>query len=283
MSSETAVHRLWESDERFREFAKSVLGAAGPQDAWEMLYAPGGVSKMSTDPSDIHVPGPLRPLRPQRAMVARPVVKPTPRLVAKSLAGVAPPTAAWRMGVIGGTTALAAGAAAAQGTKKIGVRLRGYKKTPGDTSRPVAPQEEAAKSWDGLAEFSVVKADDDKRQVFGWASIIERDGEPVLDRQGDVISEAEMEKSAYKYVLESRKGGHQHQRDELTGGPKHVSDLIESLALTKEKKERMGLPANSPTGWWVGFHVKDDETWRKVKNGEVTAFSIHGKGRRQSM
>jgi hypothetical protein len=43
-------------------------------------------------------------------------------------------------------------------------------------------------TWSG--EFA--KADEDKRQVFGWASIVEVDGQPVVDRQGDWISPEEM-------------------------------------------------------------------------------------------
>lgn len=130
-----------------------------------------------------------------------------------------------------------------------------------------------------MGEFS--KVDDEKRQVFGYASIVELDGQPVIDRQGDYISSEEIEKAAYAYVQNSRKGGHQHKRD--GDGPFHASNMIESIVFTPEKIEKMGLPASTPVGWWVGYKVEDDETWGKVKRGEVTGFSIHGKGKRQEI
>lgn len=141
---------------------------------------------------------------------------------------------------------------------------------------PMAKADETASSvtWD--VEFS--KVDDDKHEVFGWASVVEMDGKPVVDRQGDWITPEEIEKAAYKYVLDSRKGGHQHKRD--GEAPFHASNMIESIVFTPEKIAKMGLPDDFPRGWWVGYKVHDDETWGKVKRGEVTGFSIHGSGKR---
>jgi hypothetical protein len=131
--------------------------------------------------------------------------------------------------------------------------------------------------WEG--EFS--KVDSDKRQVFGWASIVELNGEPVVDLQGDYISIDEVEKAAYSYVHKSRKGGDMHLRDGQA--PVHKSDMIESFVVTPEKKKALGLPEDTPTGWWVGYQVNDDELWSKVKSGERTGFSIHGRGRRSDV
>jgi hypothetical protein len=128
-----------------------------------------------------------------------------------------------------------------------------------------------------MGEFS--KVDDDKRQVFGWASIVEIGGEPVVDRQGDLMDAEEIEKAAYAYVQKSRKGGHQHKRTE-DDQPFHASNMIESIVFTDEKVSKMGLPDDFPRGWWVGYKVEDEETWQKVKKREVTGFSIHGKGKR---
>jgi len=129
--------------------------------------------------------------------------------------------------------------------------------------------------WQG--EFS--KFDTDKRQVFGWASIVELNGEPVVDLQGDYISADEIEKAAYTYVQKSRRGGDMHRREGAEAF--HASDMIESVIFTPEKIEKMGLPPGSlPTGWWVGYQVHDDETWNLVKSGKRTGFSIHGRGKR---
>lgn len=142
-------------------------------------------------------------------------------------------------------------------------------------------QKQVTKSFDITWSGEISKMDTDKRQVFGWASIVEKDGKPVVDLQGDYLSVDEIEKAAYTYVQNSRKGGNQHQRD--GEGPRHVSDMIESFLVTDEKKAQMGLPDSVPTGWWVGFQVNDDETWDQVKRGEKKGFSIHGSGVRKEM
>lgn len=137
-----------------------------------------------------------------------------------------------------------------------------------------------SKSASGGFDMEFAKTDDEKKLVFGWASITDRDGQPVADRQGDIIALEEVEKSAYQYVVKSRTGGRQHRRNEEDGTPFHASDLVESLVVTPEKREAMGLPDSVPNGWWVGFKVRDDDTWDAVKKGDVTGFSIHGRGKR---
>ena len=131
--------------------------------------------------------------------------------------------------------------------------------------------------WEG----EISKTNADKQQLFGWASVIEIDGEQITDLQGDRISPDEMEKSAYEFVVKSRKGGDMHLRDNWA--PIHKSDMIESFMVTPEKRDAMGLPSSVPTGWWVGFQVNDPEVWAKVKSGERTGFSIHGRGRRETV
>lgn len=136
--------------------------------------------------------------------------------------------------------------------------------------------EEADILWEG----EISKMDTDKRQVFGWASVVEVNGEPVHDLQGDIISADEIEKAAYTYVQKSRKGGDNHRRN--GDEPHHASDMIESMMFTPEKIEKMGLaPGSVPTGWWVGYQVHDDDLWQEVKKGKRTNFSIHGRGKRR--
>lgn len=138
-------------------------------------------------------------------------------------------------------------------------------------------REELDIRWEG----EISKVSHDKQQVFGWASIVELNGEPVVDLQGDYISIDEVEKSAYAYVHKSRKGGDMHLRD--GDKPVHASDMIESFVVTPEKKQALGLPDETPTGWWVGFQVNDPDVWAKVKSGQRNMFSIHGKGVRSDV
>lgn len=140
------------------------------------------------------------------------------------------------------------------------------------------------KSKDSDITFAgeISKVDDDKRQVFGWASVIEKDGKPVVDHQDDVIDLDVIEKAAYDYVIGSRMGGNQHRRTD-DDKPHQVSKMIESFLVTPEKKEQLNLPDDFPTGWWCGFQIDDDETWSQVKKGERRGFSIHGRGVRKAV
>ena len=109
-------------------------------------------------------------------------------------------------------------------------------------------------------DATIVKIEEDKQLVFGWANIIKTaEGKMLLDRQDDFIDDDnELEKAAYHYVLHSRDGGEMHLR-------KGVSTLVESVVLTDEKQKALGIPANTgPTGWWIGFKVNDDSVWKQI-------------------
>jgi len=129
-----------------------------------------------------------------------------------------------------------------------------------------------------MTEFSIYKSDDDRRLVFGWASIAKRtDGTQIEDWQGDMIDPDDLEEAVYEYVLDFRDAGEEHVPSLRKKGK-----LVESVVFTKEKMKAMGIPEGFvPEGWWIGFKVFDDETWAKVKSGEYSMFSIEGKGIRE--
>ncbi len=143
----------------------------------------------------------------------------------------------------------------------------------------VVPEEEepTAKNLPDEVELEgeVVKTDSDRQIAFGWASVVEKGGKPIADRQGDVISESDMEDAAYAYVAEQRGSGEMHKR---VG----VGKLIESCVFSKEKQEALGIDLGK-VGWWVGFKVTDKDVWDKVKKGQYRSFSIHGKGVRSKI
>lgn len=118
----------------------------------------------------------------------------------------------------------------------------------------------------------IVKMDEDRRMAWGWASVSEENGRAVVDKQGDVIDERALEEAAFKYVLGSRRGGVMHEK---VG----VAKLVESMVFTKAKQEALGIDLGR-VGWFVGFRIDDDEVWKRVKRGELRAFSIHGRATR---
>lgn len=170
--------------------------------------------------------------------------------------------------------------------KALQLRVKPINPTPARTvtlkAKKPAGAPPVVKSFSAVGE--IVKADSDKRQVFGWANVSELDGHEVVDRQGDIVPIEELEKAAYRYVLDCRIGGDQHARiAKADTAPKHTADLIESMVFTDEKVKALGLPDDFPRGWWVGMQVKDDQTWQLIKSGARTGFSVHGAGRREEV
>ncbi len=125
-------------------------------------------------------------------------------------------------------------------------------------------------------KLKIIKSDDDKRLVFGWANIAVRaGGEQIVDFQEDAVDPADLENAAYDYVAEFGSAGEMHKR----GG---VGQVVESIVFTKEKADALGIPPNVlPEGWWIGFKINDNEVWKKIKSGEYSMFSIEGKAVRE--
>ena len=125
--------------------------------------------------------------------------------------------------------------------------------------------------------FDIKKSDDEKMQVFGWASIaVTADGEQIEDYQGDLIDPEDLEQAAYEFVRLYGDGGEMHEPTKRI-----VMKLIESVVFTKDKLQAIGLPEGLlPTGWWIGFQVTDPEVWEKIKDGTYSMFSIEGEGER---
>lgn len=143
-----------------------------------------------------------------------------------------------------------------------------------DFLKQIQEAQEAPKS------FSVQKTNEDKHLVFGWASIaITADGAQLEDLQRDIIDPADLEDAVYQYVLNFRDGGEEH--NPLM---RKKASLIESVIFTKEKMAAMGIPEGIlPEGWWIGFYVKDEEAWQKIKDGTYKMFSIEGKAVREDV
>jgi hypothetical protein len=169
-------------------------------------------------------------------------------------------------------------------TKPPGAQVLAPKKpTPIVAAKAFEEEDGVPIVWSG--EFS--KFDTDKRQAFGWASVVEINGQPVIDLQGDLITPDDLEDAAYAFVRKSRVGGTQHARDEFDR-PVQAGVLIESKVWTDQKYEAFAkslnmdpaLFADAPRGWEAGFQYEDDATWTDIRTGRKTGFSVHGRGKR---
>src|SRR5512139_52273 len=118
--------------------------------------------------------------------------------------------------------------------------------------------------------FTIAKTDAPRRHVYGWLSkVIECDGTPVVDRQGDIIPVDELEDAAKAFALDSRAADVLHD-----GSP--VGRVFESYVSTPEKRLAQGYQSDDQSvGWWIGMEVPPD-VFARVQSGELGAFSIGG-------
>jgi hypothetical protein len=119
----------------------------------------------------------------------------------------------------------------------------------------------------------VAKVDSHRRQVFGWASVVQKNGETVTDLQGDEIDAEELEQAVYAFVAEWAGAGvgDMHEGDA-------VGKVIESAVFTEDKVAKLGLPDDLVGRWWYGVQIDDPDLFAKVMTGERAAFSIQGSG-----
>ena len=115
--------------------------------------------------------------------------------------------------------------------------------------------------------FEISKISDEQRIVYGWAYVSEVGDVGVVDFSGQTADICEIQKAAHGFVRDSRVGGVMHTS--LAG------EIVESVVFTKELQDALGIDLGR-VGWFIGFQVHDEEVWKRVKSGELPAFSIRG-------
>lgn len=159
------------------------------------------------------------------------------------------------------------------GTPMSRRRVLDFRRATAEASRHEADQGGAANKIEWRIDVPIEKTDEDQRLVFGWASVIEENGRPVVDSQGDVISESDLEKAMYQFAEEMGVAGEMH-----ADYGEHLGKLVECVVFTRAKQEALGIKLNK-IGAWVGFRLSP-ELFAKVKRGDYRSFSIGGFGER---
>ncbi len=151
--------------------------------------------------------------------------------------------------------------------------------TASDSGKPPKkkpnPQDKFSADWE--TEFNIEKIDADQRLIFGWASVVQKGDQIIIDKHGDIIPIEELEKAAYNFVLISRENDDMH-----TAEPTGV--CVESMVFTPEKAA-LGLVAKNAQGeqifgWFTGFKITKDSLWADHKAGKRPEFSIGGVSQR---
>jgi len=122
----------------------------------------------------------------------------------------------------------------------------------------------------------ILKVDDELRVVWGWASVISKNGKTITDTQDDQIQSEVLVKAAHEFMRESAEGGFMHVPDLKVG------TIVESMVFTKALQDALGVKVLDKAdgqqieGWLVGFSVESEKLWKRVKSGEYAQFSIGG-------
>jgi hypothetical protein len=149
----------------------------------------------------------------------------------------------------------------------------------GEIAFDAASAVEVEQSWSEVTKTVVIeKTDPDRQLAFGWAYVMTKDGQQVVDHSGEFVDQiAVIEDAAYAFNLDYREGDEAHTEEVK-------AQLVESLVVTPEKLEKLGLaPDALPTGWWTGWHIPDPEMFAKVKDGTYPMLSIGGFARKEAV
>lgn len=118
----------------------------------------------------------------------------------------------------------------------------------------------------------IVKSDEELRVVYGWASVIEQNGETVIDRQGDSIAPQTLVKAAHAFMQESRRSKEMHRGTS-------IGEVVESIVLTKDVQKTLGVTLDK-VGWYIAIKINNEDVWNKIQTGAYRAFSIGGRAKR---
>lgn len=124
-------------------------------------------------------------------------------------------------------------------------------------------------------DFSFTKADPTGGFVRGWALVSSVDGVPVVDWQGDVISIDELRKAAHAFIVNARVAKAMHEGA-------RVGEIVESVLVDDDLAKALGI-TNPRRGWFIAMRVDDPAVRKRIRSGELRAFSIGGKGRRTTV
>lgn len=121
----------------------------------------------------------------------------------------------------------------------------------------------------------IAKTDDERRVVWGWASVYAKAGDTVFDREDDGLDEATVVSAAHSFVRDARVGKLAHVGEQ-------VGEVVESMVFTQDLQKSLGIDLGK-SGWLIGMHITNDRVWEMVKSGRLKAFSIGGQAVRETV
>lgn len=124
------------------------------------------------------------------------------------------------------------------------------------------------------------KADSRGRYVRGWAYVCKDKGGDVVDFSGQVVDIEVVREAAHEFIADQRISKVLHGKDFGMGGvgERAIGEIIESLIIDDAVAKALGM-SDARRGWWIGVRVDDATVQKRIRDGELKAFSIGGRGR----
>ena len=120
----------------------------------------------------------------------------------------------------------------------------------------------------------IAKVDEERRLVLGWLNVNKVAGQYVIDRQGDVIPDRELEDAIIDFGLNLRVGKVMHDGRQVARG------LVFPTTDWVQKALGVDMGKGGAIGLWI---VEDPDAWQAVKAGRLKSFSLGGKAFREDV
>ena len=117
---------------------------------------------------------------------------------------------------------------------------------------------------------TILKTDPKEQRVWGWAYVCEDANGIVQDHSGDIIGSDNLREVVYKSAF---KLAHKVEHKEKLDGR-----LVDTLFVTPDILDLI-QKSGVQSGWLIGLQIEDKKIFKQVESGELSCFSIGGRGR----
>lgn len=125
-------------------------------------------------------------------------------------------------------------------------------------------------------KYSLMKDSEEEQIAYAPAMVPDE-----LDKDGDLVPAPVVRKTAHNFIREKRvdEADMEHETPKSSHeASKNRGTIVESWILKEDQEYELvdGTKKNYDEGtWMVGIQYKDN-VWNKIKQGEITGYSIHG-------
>lgn len=159
------------------------------------------------------------------------------------------------------------------GRKVLKSSVASVEKALATPASDLLPAVDLGKSIDHI-DIPITKGDECTQTVYGWASVMTKDGTEVVDLQGDAVTEKAL-RNLCKQLLTTKAGNVSHE-----GAV--IGEITEAVVITKDVQKAWGVEMDRE-GLWIGMHLPDKGLYEQTGIGKTyQMFSIGCRARMET-